>query len=179
MPDLASFRPLGTLPLTEVCLKGDIYILDSIEDLAAIWPNVIRFEMWDTDGFLALEDLEYFTKLPRVQHLALPVFSFCDVPLPVTPAGSSYALRTFEVLKRELDTPDFDVSLLAQYLLSLWPNLESVHWPWADKPQPSDRETNTIIKALNNMVASQRNFNRLKSRIVDKCGLNMLDELLR
>ncbi|KAG8715086.1 hypothetical protein FRC09_016946 [Ceratobasidium sp. 395] len=169
MPDLASFRPLGTLPLTE----------DNMENLAAIWPNVIRFEMWDTENVsVSLKSLRYFAKLPRVQHLALPVSWFHAIPPPVTPAESSYALRTFWVLKRTLDA-DFDVSLLAQYLLSLWPNLESVSWPWADKLQPSDRETNTIIKALDNAVASQRKFNRLKSHIIDKCGLNVLDELLR
>ncbi|KAG8708330.1 hypothetical protein FRC09_001316 [Ceratobasidium sp. 395] len=115
MPDMASFRPLGALPLIEVCLKGDIYIPDNIEDsLAAIWPNVIRFEMCDTNESLGLEELQYFAKLPRAQHLALPASWPWRIPPLVTAAESSCALRTFEVSKRELDT-DFDVSLLAQY----------------------------------------------------------------
>ncbi|KAG8743864.1 hypothetical protein FRC12_014942 [Ceratobasidium sp. 428] len=134
--------------------------------------------MWDTDEFLGPEELQYFAQLPRVQHLTLPVSRFYTIPLLFTPAESPCALRTFEVSKRKLDTV-FDVSLIAQYLLSLWPNLESVRWPWADKPQPSDREADTIMKALDNAVTSRRKFNRLKSHIIDKCGLNVLDELLR
>ncbi|KAG8761234.1 hypothetical protein FRC12_009437 [Ceratobasidium sp. 428] len=158
MPNLPSFRPLGVLPLAEVCLKGEICVRNNeLDDLATIWPNVTRFEMWDLEEDLRLQGLRNFVKLPRVQHLALPVSWHHGIPLSITPAEPSYTLRTFEILNIGLRA-DFDVSLLAQYLLSLWPNLES---------------------ALSNMVASQRNFNRLKSRIIDQCGLNVLDALLR
>ncbi|KAG8707447.1 hypothetical protein FRC09_001823 [Ceratobasidium sp. 395] len=179
MPEMLSFRPLGSLPLIEVCLKGGVCVPeDQLEDLAEIWPNVTRFEMWDTDEPLSLKDLQCFAKLPRVQHLALPVSWFFGVPPQATPTEPSYVLRTFEVLKHDFDT-DFDVSSLAGYLLSLWPNLESVRWPWADKPQPSDLESTTIINALSNMVAYQHGFNRLKSRIIEKHGLEELDGLMK
>ncbi|KAG8713294.1 hypothetical protein FRC09_018886 [Ceratobasidium sp. 395] len=122
IPNMLSFRPLGSLPLTEVCLKGDICVpKDQLEDLATIWPNVTRFEMWDTYGPepLDLGDLLHFTKLPRVQHLALPVSWLFGIPPLATPVGPSYTLRTLEVLKHDFDT-DFDVSLLAQLTIILW-----------------------------------------------------------
>ncbi|KAG8707446.1 hypothetical protein FRC09_001822 [Ceratobasidium sp. 395] len=118
MPNLPSFRPLGALPLAEVCLKGEICVRNNeLDDLATIWPNVTRFEMWDLEEDLRLQGLRNFAKLPRVQHLALPVSWHHGIPLSITPAEPSYTLRTFEILNSGLRA-DFDVSLLAQYAAS-------------------------------------------------------------
>ncbi|KAG8762861.1 hypothetical protein FRC12_008812 [Ceratobasidium sp. 428] len=179
IPEMSSFRPLGALPLTEVCLKGGVYVTDrQLEDLGAIWPNVTRFEMWDSEADLKIEQLRYFTKLPRLQHLALDLSWYSDIPQPIQSAELSYTLRIFEILNENL-CADFDVALLARYLLSLWPNLKSVQWPWADdRQEPIDIESDNMMKALRSMVTSQSDLNQLKSRIIEEYGLNVLDKLL-
>ncbi|KAG8761235.1 hypothetical protein FRC12_009438, partial [Ceratobasidium sp. 428] len=173
MPDMPSFRPLGALPLVEVCLKGSVYVRnDQLEGLDVIWPNVTWFEMWDTEEDLELEELQHFVKLPRVQYLALPVSWYDGIPQSIAPAEPSHTLQTFEFLNDDL-YPDFDVPLFAQYLLSLWPNLESVRWPWADsRPQPSELESNVRLKALSRTVASQQKLNQLKPHTIEKHGPN-------
>ncbi|KAG8713295.1 hypothetical protein FRC09_018887 [Ceratobasidium sp. 395] len=114
MPNMSSFRPLGALPLTEVCLKGEIGIEDNdLDDLATIWPNVTRLEMWDLEENLKLQELQHFAKLPRVQHLVLPVSWHHGIPLSITSTKPSYTLRTFKNLDSGLRA-DFDVFLLAQ-----------------------------------------------------------------
>ncbi|KAG8720156.1 hypothetical protein FRC09_010043 [Ceratobasidium sp. 395] len=114
VPKMSSFRPLGALPLTEVCFKGGINVEnDQMEDLAATWPNVIRFELWDTDGVLGLKDLRRFTTLPRLQHLALGVSWYDGIPRSIAPAEPSHTLRTFKILNHDSHA-GFDVTLLAQ-----------------------------------------------------------------
>ncbi|KAG8713291.1 hypothetical protein FRC09_018883 [Ceratobasidium sp. 395] len=120
IPEMSSFRPLGALPLMEVCLKGGVSMPDhQLEDLGAIWPNVTRFKMWDPQGdSLQIEQLQYFTKLPRLQHLALDVSWFNGIPQPIVSAEPSYALRVFEMLNETLYA-DFDVALLARIVSPL------------------------------------------------------------
>ncbi|KAG8715541.1 hypothetical protein FRC09_016527, partial [Ceratobasidium sp. 395] len=126
IPEMSSFRPLGALPIAEVYLRGGINVEnDQMEDLAETWPNVIRFELWDTYEVLGLEKLRRFTTFPRLQHLALGVSWYGVIPQSIAPAEPSHTLRTFEVLNHDHSHAGLDVTLLAQYLLSLWPNLES------------------------------------------------------
>ncbi|KAG8713293.1 hypothetical protein FRC09_018885 [Ceratobasidium sp. 395] len=119
MPDVPSFRPLGSLPLIEVCLKGNICIQNNqLEGLDAIWPNVTRFEMWNPDENLELVELRHFVKLPQVQYLAIPVSWYDGIPQSIAPAKPSYTLRTLEILDEDMCAA-VDVSLLAQYTLTV------------------------------------------------------------
>ncbi|KAG8764394.1 hypothetical protein FRC12_008112 [Ceratobasidium sp. 428] len=172
-PEMSSFRPLGALPITEVYLQGSVYMEENeLEDLGVIWPKVTRFEMRNWSEGMELGELRHFTKLPRIRHLILVVSWQGGIPQSIAPAKPSYTLQTFEVSTNDFYA-DFDVSLLAQYMLSLWPNLESVYWP------ETDDQSNTTMEALNNMIVSQRTLNRLKSRIAEEYGLDVLDKLLK
>ncbi|KAG9125896.1 hypothetical protein FRC07_005718 [Ceratobasidium sp. 392] len=180
-PNMSSFQPLAALSLTEVRLKGAIYTDDDDwKGLTAIWPiGVTQFEMWDSETVLEPTELCRFTKFPKLQRLALNVSWDSKIPHSVESVVPSYNLQIFEVTSESLYA-EFDVSSAARYLLSLWPNLRLVRWSAMGEKRfsPTATESNTMVKALNEMVTCQRRMNRLKSRIIEEYGLGALDKLL-
>ncbi|KAG9125897.1 hypothetical protein FRC07_005719 [Ceratobasidium sp. 392] len=180
MPHMSSFRPLASLPIAEVCLTGTIATdEEDLENLAEIWPSVTRLEICSSDWEVELNELHYFTQLPLLQHLTLFVSGYNN-PNSTGPFSPSPALQTFDMANGSIGVV-FDVSLVAQYLLSLWPNLQQVRWPGANKAhRPLDTlQSISTVKALNSMIASQRDMTLLKSSIVGEYGLGALDRLLK
>ncbi|KAG9125898.1 hypothetical protein FRC07_005720 [Ceratobasidium sp. 392] len=154
---------------------------EDIKNLAEIWPTVTRLETEHTNIYIELEQLHYFTKLPRLQYLALNTVGGCGFPGLILPSSPSHTLETLATINASI-IANSDVGLVAQYMLPLWPNLQQVQLPDRNNKRWYSRidiNAGRIIKALDSMIGVQRGLCQLKSRIVEEYGLDAMDKLLK
>ncbi|QRV83295.1 hypothetical protein RhiJN_11311 [Ceratobasidium sp. AG-Ba] len=166
----------AALPLTDVCLKGSA--LGSLSDASKFWPKVTRF-YWDMSCQLA--DLPHLTGQPNLQHLGLKLVQSNTSGLHLYNGTPTLpALQTFELLGWPF-TLGPDLSFIAQYLLSMWPNLREVIW---SPPEIRRLDSAKLAKAmlnlkmLNDFIILWRDARRLKSGIINEYGKGVLDRML-
>ncbi|KAG9095997.1 hypothetical protein FS749_009291 [Ceratobasidium sp. UAMH 11750] len=175
--NLSPLAPMAKLPLTTACFKSLSLMEDEVvENIAVIFPMVTKLEFYDL--VFTFDELVHFAKLPHLQHLVIGLAGDTrDIKLDSS-GPVSRSLHTLEICY-EVDVGP-DLALLAQYLLSLWPNLQQVIWPDLQKPS-RQVHTNDLAasaaRSLNGFITSHRNFGRLKSRIITEYGIDVLDRL--
>ncbi|KAG8684044.1 hypothetical protein FRC08_013926 [Ceratobasidium sp. 394] len=181
LPAASLLHPMAALPLKHVCLKGSMDVLHAqLGDIASIWPTVSRLELLNSYPLHDFNALRYLTNLPHLRHLVLKL----DVDAEFLPPPSTPTLLALETLEVDDDSFEFgpDLSLAAQYILSLWPNLQEVRWSLLDEKKPldsSELESKARVKTLKRLISLQHDVGRLRACIIERCGLGVLDRLFR
>ncbi|KAF8598194.1 hypothetical protein BDV93DRAFT_609980 [Ceratobasidium sp. AG-I] len=123
--NIAPLQPLAALPLQTVVLKCVAMIEELVlSQMALAWPMVTKLKI--PDLVFSLDELHYFARLPKLEHLIIGLsFESLEVKSEI-PACKSLAFHTLES-STEVDV-DVSLSLLARHLLLLWPNIQQVTW---------------------------------------------------
>lgn len=125
LTSISIIRPLSALPLRTICLKGIAHPLGlALEDLHVVFPAATKLEIPELQ--FDLVELQHFSKFPHLEHLVvgLMIESFPPTSHPTPTVAPN--LRILEAT----NSVDISINLspLARYLLSIWPNLEKVLW---------------------------------------------------
>ncbi|KAG9100993.1 hypothetical protein FRC06_003464 [Ceratobasidium sp. 370] len=177
--NLSPLASMAKLPLATACFKSLSSMRDEVvENMASVFPMVTKLEFYDM--VFTFDELIHFAKLPHLQHLVIGLAGDTrDIKLGL-PLPASRSLHTLEICY-DVDVGP-NLSLLAQYLLSLWPNLQRVIWPELQKTPREARTSElaaSVAESLNGFITLHRNFDRLRSRIVAEYGIDVLDRLSR
>ncbi|EUC63987.1 hypothetical protein RSOL_434050 [Rhizoctonia solani AG-3 Rhs1AP] len=165
LEDISAFQALAALPLRSVCLINMTFPCSMLERLVSFFPLASTIKM--PNCFLSLAELHCFSRLPNLVHLAINIFpvGVSTLPQALQPDSIQAALN-LQVLEIASSPTSLSVDLspLARYLLSVWPNLKRVIWTEGRGPEEEDREIrNVIANALNALISTHRlisNVNR-------------------
>ncbi|CUA69629.1 hypothetical protein RSOLAG22IIIB_04004 [Rhizoctonia solani] len=158
LEDASGFQALASLPLHSVSLKNITVPRSMLEKLVSFFPlaNTIRIP----DSSLDLTGLHYFSQLPNLVHLAIGLnVSLIGASVPFQADPVFKGASGFQILEIASSPANLtvDLSPLARYLLSVWPNLKQVDWTYGLGPEQEDRERNIVIaNALNALVSTHR-----------------------
>ncbi|CAE6493492.1 unnamed protein product [Rhizoctonia solani] len=158
LEDVSVFQALAGLPLRSVCLMNMSFPRSMLVRLLSFFPLASTIKM--PDCLLNLAELHYFSQLPNLVHLAIDIFPVGVSTLPQTLQSDSIkAALNFQVLEIASSPTNLSVDLspLARYLLSIWPNLRRVIWTEGRGPEEEDREISKVIaNALNALISTHR-----------------------
>ncbi|KAG8699044.1 hypothetical protein FRC08_005539 [Ceratobasidium sp. 394] len=181
LPAASLLQPMAALPLKHVCLIGPFEAqFAQLNNIASIWPTVSQLELRSPHSVFGFDDLRNLTNLPHLRHLVLNLDGDTDLlSYPLTP--TLLALETFELSGLFDIGPD--LSTAAQYLLSLWPNLQQVHWSLLDARKLLDDEelgeSRAKAKTLNRLISLQHDVDKIKTCVIEQYGLGVLDRMFR
>ncbi|CAE6418341.1 unnamed protein product [Rhizoctonia solani] len=157
LEDISVLQALAGLPLHSVSLINISVPSSMLEKLVSLFPlaSTIRIP----DSLLGLADLHYFSQPPNLVHLAIRLSVSLGTSIPPQPlqVDSMFKVASnFQILEiASSPTKEMvDLSPLARYLLSVWPNLKQVIWTDGLEPGEEDPERNTVIEnALNTLIS--------------------------
>ncbi|KAJ1301635.1 hypothetical protein OPQ81_008880 [Rhizoctonia solani] len=156
--DITVFEALLALPLRAVSLVNISVPPTMLEKLLSFFPLASTIRMPDSP--LKIGGLHYFFRLPQLVHLAIDLNVWQVEGLLPLQVDSTFEIATnFHTLEITTSPGNLkaDLSPLAGYLLSIWPNLKQVIWTGGPEPEDEDHQMNTIIvNALNALISAHR-----------------------
>ncbi|KAF8604313.1 hypothetical protein BDV93DRAFT_522437 [Ceratobasidium sp. AG-I] len=122
-------QAISVLKLEHISLLYLRFPLEFMIDLAAACPSLVELRV--PHSHMSDGNLHWFTRLPKLKRLALS-FSFLDAPSNWhVPNGRLEILENTESCLPWSQPANVD--RIATFLLSLWPNLRLVTWPFRNR----------------------------------------------
>ncbi|KAG9091034.1 hypothetical protein FS749_000118 [Ceratobasidium sp. UAMH 11750] len=139
------YKTLYRLPLQTVFISPVIFKHEDLSGtLGSIWPHVTHLQL--PGSIVSLRDLPMFARLPSLEHLTIRLNLSAKMQknggfqTPVSPRLHTLEASSGSIILCEKT----EVKQVAQFLLSLWPNLRQVVWP-----RNSEKYELDFVEALN------------------------------